>query len=62
MENQNTDFWKDKIIYNQRRDAENESRLRNDGWNVIVVWECELAKARFNDTILRIVDSIPKFE
>ena len=58
----NTEFWKDKITYNQRRDKENISKLQNDGWNVIVVWECELSKTRLDDTIARIVESFPKFE
>ena len=58
----NTDFWKDKIIYNQKRDKDNISKLQGEGWNVIVVWECELSKARFDDTIARIVESFPKFE
>ena len=58
----NTDFWKDKITYNQRRDKENISKLQNDGWNVFVVWECELSKTRLDDTIARIVESFPKFE
>lgn len=58
----NTDFWKDKIIYNQKRDKDNISKLQGEGWNVIVVWECELSKARFDDTIARIVELFPKFE
>ncbi|WP_374565957.1 very short patch repair endonuclease [Nitrosomonas sp.] len=40
----NRDYWIPKIDQNQRRDAENIMRLRTEGWDVIVVWECELSK------------------
>lgn len=40
----NRDYWIPKIDQNQRRDAENIMRLCAAGWDVIVVWECELSK------------------
>lgn len=40
----NRDYWIPKIDQNQRRDAENIMRLRTAGWDVIVVWECELSR------------------
>lgn len=36
------DFWRPKLIRNHERDQENEKRLRELGWDVMVVWECEL--------------------
>ena len=36
-----TDFWLAKFQRNVARDAANEARLRELGWRVIVVWECE---------------------
>ena len=36
------EFWKAKIGRNKERDAENQSRLEAAGWNVLVVWECDL--------------------
>lgn len=40
-------WWKDKIERNRQRDAKNEQALKDLGWNVVVVRECELAnKAR----------------
>ncbi len=36
------DFWKPKLESNRRRDVSNEARLRRLGWEVIVVWECEI--------------------
>jgi len=35
------DFWRDKFTTNLLRDARNEATLRESGWNVIVIWECE---------------------
>jgi DNA mismatch endonuclease, patch repair protein len=35
------EFWNDKFIANIERDAKNELLLRQQGWRVEVVWECE---------------------
>ena len=38
----NTDYWYKKINRNVERDAENYNNLEELGWNVFVVWECEI--------------------
>ena len=38
----NTDFWVNKFNANISRDKRNQEQLKNSGWNVIVVWSCEL--------------------
>jgi DNA mismatch endonuclease, patch repair protein len=35
-------FWRDKIRGNQDRDARTGERLLAEGWEVLVLWECEL--------------------
>ena len=50
----NVDFWKAKVAHNQKRDALNIQRLESISWNVITIWECELAKALLPATIDRI--------
>lgn len=40
----NTDFWLKKINTNIERDKRKQEALKELGWNVIVVWECELKK------------------
>lgn len=35
------DFWEAKFQENSRRDKRVEEELKNLGWTVIVVWECE---------------------
>lgn len=36
------DFWETKLEGNRLRDLKNKRRLRQDGWAVLEVWECEL--------------------
>ena len=38
----NEEFWRTKLQGNQERDIRNHTALREAGWNVIVIWECEL--------------------
>lgn len=38
------DFWQDKFDANVARDRRNEDALRSDGWQVVIVWECETKK------------------
>lgn len=37
-------FWAGKIQNNRERDARNEAALRELGWHVVVVWECEVKR------------------
>jgi DNA mismatch endonuclease, patch repair protein len=37
-------FWEKKFIGNVERDVRNVQRLKNEGWKVLTVWECELKK------------------
>ena len=41
----NQDYWVPKLVKNRERDEKNYEALKKDGWNVLVVWECELKKA-----------------
>ena len=34
-------FWRDKLNGNARRDRLNQAALREMGWGVLVIWECE---------------------
>lgn len=38
------DFWKEKILSNVARDQRNYQALKDQGWTVFVIWECELKK------------------
>lgn len=39
-----TAFWEAKFEGNVLRDARNEAALRNLGWDLHVVWECEVRR------------------
>lgn len=47
----NADFWKAKISGNIQRDSQCHHRLTEQGWKVIVIWECELKKAKRDATL-----------
>ena len=50
----NRDFWVNKIKRNQERDQKNYQILHDNGWQVIVVWECQLTPKRIEETMLRV--------
>ena len=39
-------FWRDKFEANVLRDARTEEALREIGWKVLVVWECETSSRK----------------
>ena len=49
----NIEFWKEKISKNINRDKENHKKIETLGWNLIVIWECEL-KPNLKDNILNV--------
>jgi DNA mismatch endonuclease (patch repair protein) len=54
----NAEFWKKKITGNVERDLRQQNELRLIGWDVVVIWECELKKDRFNETMASVEDKI----
>jgi DNA mismatch endonuclease (patch repair protein) len=36
------DFWTNKLEGNRARDLRKQEELANQGWRVLVIWECEL--------------------
>ena len=38
----NRDYWLPKLHRNQQRDAMHQAHIRDLGWDVLVIWECEL--------------------
>ena len=49
------EFWEAKFARNRARDARVRSELVDGGWTVVVVWECRLRKARFDQTMDEVV-------
>lgn len=54
----NAEFWREKILSNVERDQRNYEQLQHMGWNIIVVWECELKKELRSETLNKIVKAI----
>lgn len=40
----NVEFWNKKFEANVRKDKSSQESLETAGWNVVVLWECELKK------------------
>ena len=54
----NQEYWIPKITKNAERDQEHYQALRKDGWNVLIVWECQLKKNIFKSTMEKLVSDI----
>ena len=48
----NVDFWETKITNNKNRDVVNEIKLKELGWKVIRIWECEIKRVQDRDQSL----------
>ncbi|MEE1266360.1 MAG: very short patch repair endonuclease [Akkermansia sp.] len=38
----NSEFWEKKFAANVERDNRNYAALKEQGWNVLIIWECEV--------------------
>lgn len=56
------DWWIAKLSANIDRDARNLASLRADGWDVLVIWECEVRAGEFAGTLRKFLgarDQVP---
>lgn len=51
------EYWEAKINKTKERDLEHNIWLRDNGWKVIIVWECEI-KEDFDNTMKKLVKQI----
>jgi len=54
------DYWASKFAGNKARDARNEAELRERGYGVAVVWECEAISAATLDRLRAFLGSPPE--
>ena len=54
----NEDYWRPKILRNVERDQKNAEALKNMGWRIITVWECELKKKVAEQTLEKLAEEI----
>ena len=57
-----TQWWLNKISGNIKKDAENIAQLKNQGWEVFIVWECELNHDKRENTIKTLTQKFDKYE
>lgn len=50
------EFWTGKIERNRERDAESIEKLQRLGWDVVVIWECQLTPKRRRATLNALLD------
>ncbi len=48
----NAEYWRKKIERNVQRDKENQQRLKELGWDFLVIWECQIKDQEKLKTIL----------
>lgn len=57
----NQEYWIPKIQRNVERDRQNVIMLKNQGWNVVTIWECELKKAVREERLCRLAAEIKNY-
>lgn len=57
------EFWRKKIEAAQKRDAEAQQTLAQAGWDVLVVWECEVGDHQnLRKRLSALLDPVPQVE
>ncbi|WP_136669210.1 very short patch repair endonuclease [Flavobacterium sp. H122] len=54
----NTEWWLKKIGNNIKRDVENEKINIANGYNVVVIWECEIKKGDWQENLISKLKSL----
>lgn len=53
-----TEFWQEKFDRNVANDRKHKEELETMGWRVITLWECELKKNSFEETMNRLAQQL----
>lgn len=53
-----TEWWINKINVNILNDEKTKTLLQNEGWKIIIIWECELKKKNIENTLLKLTQQI----
>lgn len=54
----NEEYWHNKIDRNVERDKESQKKLEAQGWQVLVIWECQLKKAVAEENLQQLYEKI----
>lgn len=56
----NEEFWRNKLLRNKERDAVKMEQLKELGWKVITVWECQLKHDNLERIMKELINSLRK--
>lgn len=56
----NTDYWKIKLKKNVKRDSNNTKKLKDLGFNVFIIWECEIKNTKKLEKLLDRIKNVKK--
>lgn len=51
------DFWEKKFKHNVENDKKHQAELREAGWHVIILWECDI-NHRFEETMAAVLSEL----
>lgn len=54
----NVDYWNKKLSNNIRKDAQQIQALQKIGWSIVIIWECQLKKAKQLATLEQLIVTI----
>lgn len=54
------EWWQEKITKNKERDKLVYQQLKQLGWDLILIWECQLKKGKREETLLNLLCQIKK--
>ncbi|GAA3951447.1 DNA mismatch endonuclease Vsr [Chitinophaga oryziterrae] len=57
-----TEWWLNKITGNKNKDVEHMLELKENGWNVIIVWECQLKPSERDVTLQTLLNELKNNE
>ena len=52
------EWWTIKITHNKKLDVENLAKLKDKGWKVLFIFECELKKDKRDQTLNELINKI----
>lgn len=55
-----TEYWRDKIANNIKKDQHNLTLLEGQNWQVITIWACQLEGCQKDDTLSNIFSHLTK--
>ena len=47
----NVEYWIPKLQKNVERDKQNDAILKQSGWRVVIIWECEVKNGRYKNIL-----------